>query len=132
VCQVQLQEFNRLYGRSPTHVDGHQHMHLCSNVVLSDIIPAGIRVRRNFTFWPGEKAWVNRMYRSSIDRLLARKHRLVDHFFSLATCLRMNQVGRVFDLAKRASVELMTHPIAAAEHEYLVSGENRQREFASA
>src|SRR4030081_2118775 len=52
---AQAEEFIRLYGGSPSHIDGHHHMHLCANLVFSAIIPAGTKVRRNFCFWPGEK-----------------------------------------------------------------------------
>ena len=45
-------------------------MHLCANLLLSDMIPAGIKMRRNFSFWPGEKSWLNRAYRALIDRWL--------------------------------------------------------------
>ncbi|HSS97246.1 MAG TPA: ChbG/HpnK family deacetylase, partial [Terriglobales bacterium] len=65
--RAQWDEFLRLYGKPPAHVDGHHHMHLCANVLFSRLIPDGIRVRRNFSFWPGEKSWLNRFYRQAID-----------------------------------------------------------------
>ncbi len=37
--QAQLEEFQRLYGRAPSHFDGHQHMHLCTNMLLNRVIP---------------------------------------------------------------------------------------------
>src|SRR5690349_2469042 len=30
--EAQVNEFTRLYGRAPSHIDGHHHMHLCTNV----------------------------------------------------------------------------------------------------
>src|SRR5262249_23162474 len=63
VFQAQWSEFFRLYSRTPSHLDGHHHMHLASNVLLEGIIPAGTKVRKSFSFWPGEKSVVNRLYR---------------------------------------------------------------------
>ena len=121
--QAQAMEFMRLFGRPPSHIDGHHHMHLCANVLLSDIIPAGVKMRRNFSFWPGEKSFLNRAYRSFVDRWLARRYGLPDYFFDLTQCIRENKFGRVAALAKTSSVELMTHPIDQAELEYLMSDE---------
>jgi predicted glycoside hydrolase/deacetylase ChbG (UPF0249 family) len=121
VVDGQVEEFTRLYGKPPTHVDGHQHQHLCANVVFDGIIPRGRRVRRNFSFWPGEKSGLNRWYRRRIDGMLARDYSLVDYFFSLETCLGNGQLSRVFALAETSTVELMTHPVNASEFEYLMS-----------
>lgn len=119
----QWDEFVRLYGKTPAHIDGHHHMHLCANVLLSRLLPSGIRVRRNFSFWPGEKSWLNRTYRHAIDRRLSSDHVLTDYFFDLTTCLEQKRVDRVVRLARSNSVELMTHPIARRETEYLLSDE---------
>jgi hypothetical protein len=98
-------------------------MHLCANVLLSNVIPAGMKMRRNFSFWPGEKSLLNRTYRSFVDRWLDRRYRLADYFFDLTQCVRENKLDRVAALAKASSVELMTHPIVNAESEYLMSDE---------
>src|SRR6266536_3662802 len=50
-CKAQVDEFARLFGKTPSHIDGHHHMHLSANMLLSDLIPAGMKVRRNFSFW---------------------------------------------------------------------------------
>lgn len=123
VVEAQIQEFARLYGRQPSHIDGHQHQHLCANVLIDRIIPAPQRVRRSFSFWPGEKSVLNRAYREFVDRSLARSYLLADFFFSLEQCLRTDQMSRVFQLAETATVELMTHPLHAAEYKYLMSEE---------
>jgi len=117
----QLDEFTRLYGGVPSHVDGHQHMHLCLNVLIDEIIPEGARVRRSFSFAKGEKGFLNRTYRSWIDRRLARKYFLTDYFFGLSSCLKNGAMARVAELAKRSIVELMTHAGVANEYSYLMS-----------
>lgn len=122
-CEAQMEEFTRLFGRGPSRIDGHHHMHLCANVLMSNLIPAGVRVRRNFSFWPGEKSWLNRKYRILVDRWLARKYQLTDYFFDLTQCIQDNKLDRVVALARSSNVELMTHPIVRTEADYLLSNE---------
>ena len=121
VFQSQFDEFVRLYGKQPSHVDGHQHRHLCANVLLGNVIPNGAKVRRNFSFSPGDKSLLNRACRSLMDRCLARRYRLTDHFFSLGQCLKANRMPRVVETARTGNVELMTHPIHAEEKNWLLS-----------
>jgi len=121
VYQAQVEEFQRLYGKPPTHVDGHHHQHLCANMLLDGIVQPGQKVRRSFSFWPGEKSLLNRMYRRLVDRWLARRYRLTDYFFSLERCLKAKQLDRVAGLAKVAKVEMMTHPEKFAEYDFLMS-----------
>lgn len=66
--RAQADEFARLFdGASPSHVDGHHHMHLCTNLLLSRLVPANTRMRRNFSFWPADKGWPNRLYHQNIN-----------------------------------------------------------------
>ncbi len=121
--EAQVEEFTRLFGKPPSHIDGHHHMHLCANLLLSNLIPAGMKIRRNFSFWPGEKSWFNRAYRALVDRWLARRYPLTDYFFDLTQCIQEKKLDRVAALARSSNVELMTHPIVRAEAEYLLSDE---------
>lgn len=123
VVRKQLDEFNRLYGEPPARIDGHHHMHQCANVILAKLLPAGTVVRRNFSFQPGEKSWANRTYRNIVDRMLARRHRLTDHFFSLAPVEITNRLERIFSLAQESIVEVETHPINLPEYRFLSRGE---------
>ena len=116
----QFEEYLRLYKKPPTHIDGHQHMHLCSNVRIAGLIPAGLKVRRNFSFERDEKSYLNRMYRKLSDRSLKRKYRITDYFFSLGRCLITGKVSLVADLARTSSVELMTHPNILEERRFLL------------
>ena len=121
--EAQAAEFVSLYGRPPSHIDGHHHMHLCANMLLSKVIPTGMKMRRNFSFWPGEKSLLNRTYRGFVDRWLARRYELPDYFFDLTQCMRENKLNRVVALTKSSNVEIMTHPIVQAEAEFLMSDE---------
>ena len=123
VYQAQVDEYHRLYGSAPSHINGHRHMHLCMNMLLDGIIPQHERIRRNFFFWPGERSILNRTYRQLVDRMLARRYRMTNYFFALSQCLEGDRLMRVADLAREATVELMTHPAKEDEYAYLMGEE---------
>jgi hypothetical protein len=123
VVSAQLDEFHRLYGGAPDRIDGHHHMHICANVLWGELMPEGTLVRRNFSFLPGEKSCVNRFYRKSVDRLLKRRHRLVDYLFSLEPVGHPDRLQRIVSLARHAVVELETHPVNLDEYRFLTSSE---------
>jgi predicted glycoside hydrolase/deacetylase ChbG (UPF0249 family) len=121
VFLAQYDEFLRLYGKPPTHFDGHRHMHLCVNMLVAAPIPRGQKVRRSFSFERGEKSFGNRMYRALIDRWLLSRYRATDYFFSLFEQLTEKRFARVCSLALKANVEVMTHPVVQAEQDFLKS-----------
>lgn len=123
VVKAQLDEFRRLYGKEAERVDGHHHMHLCANVLFQRLLPSGALVRRNFTVQPGEKSLWNRYYRLSVDRMLSRRHRLVDFFSSLAPLVPQGRLQQIFSLARQFVVEVETHPIRPEEYRFLEGGE---------
>jgi predicted glycoside hydrolase/deacetylase ChbG (UPF0249 family) len=108
--QEQLGEFIRLYGRKPSHINGHHHLHLCTNMLMDRVIDKGEKVRRSFSFLPGEKNIFNRAYRHLVDRHLAVNFRVTDYFFDLPGQYKKDRLKRVSQLAKSVIVELMTHP----------------------
>lgn len=126
IFQAQHDEFSRLYGKSPSHLDGHQHMHLATNMLVDGILPAGTKVRRSFSFCAGEKSFFNRSYRKLIDHHLARRHRVTDFFFALSQHMPPHGLQRVIKAARVGDVELMTHPEVKAEYDYLLSDDYAQ------
>lgn len=120
---AQIDEFRRLYGSEPERLDGHHHGHLCANVLLAGLLPSGTFVRRNFSFQRGEKSFGNRLYRQAVDRVLARRHRLADFFFSLPPLEPPSRLKRIFSLARQFVVEVETHPINPEEYQFLAGGE---------
>ena len=119
----QYAEFLRLYRRPPSHLDGHQHLHLATNMLFQGILPAGTKVRRSFSFQPGEKGAFNRWYRDRIDRHLARHHRLTDYFFALSHNFTIERVQRIVAISRESNVEFMTHPEIPADYHFLMSPE---------
>jgi predicted glycoside hydrolase/deacetylase ChbG (UPF0249 family) len=122
VFQAQWDEFCRLYGAAPQRLDGHHHMHLCMNMLVSGKIPIGIRIRRNFTFYRGEKDPVNRFYRYLVDRWLKSKFLCTDSFFSMKPIDR-EKLKKWVLLSKSSDVEIMVHPGVENEYEFLLSSE---------
>jgi hypothetical protein len=121
VYQSQHDEFCRLYGKPPSHLDGHQHMHLATNMLVDGVLPPGAIVRRSFSFAPGQKGWFNRTYRRCVDLCLARRFRLADYFYALSKHLPLTSNSRPIVAAQGANVELMTHAIKADEYACLMS-----------
>lgn len=118
----QLDEYRRIYGKDPSRVDGHLHMHLSANVLLQGLLPPRAVVRRNFWFEPGEKSVWNRYYRSMVDYYVRRKHRLADFFFSIAPLQPKSRLQKIYSLARDHVVEIETHPVHADEYHYLAKG----------
>ena len=123
VVKAQLDEFDRLYGAGPDRIDGHHHMHLCTNVVIQGLMPSGTVVRRNFSFQPGEKGLVNRLYRRLVDGMLHRRHELVDFMFTLPPLEPADRLQRIFSLARQFAVEVEAHPVNPEEYQFLIGGE---------
>lgn len=122
VVKEQLEEYERLYGAAAHRVDGHQHMHLCANVIFQKLLPVGTIVRRNFTFEPGEKGYFNWLYRRWQDRWLARNHRMADYFFDLQP-LEPKRLQRILKLADHHNVEVEAHVIFDDQYQFLVDGD---------
>lgn len=120
IFRAQWDEFYTIYGEEPQRLDGHQHMHLSMNMLASGGFPRGIRIRRNFTFAPGEKDPLNRLYRYLVDRWLISKFKCTDYFFSINP-IEQKRVKRIASLAKSSDVELMVHPGVESEYRYLLS-----------
>ena len=116
---AQLEEFRRLYGREPSHIDGHHHAHLSANVLFGCLLPADFIVRRHFTFFAGEKSWLNRTYRGLCNRILGIRCRMLDGFYDLTQHMHTPKMQRLAGLANAGVVELMVHPAEENEFSYL-------------
>jgi predicted glycoside hydrolase/deacetylase ChbG (UPF0249 family) len=127
VVASQVEEFARLYGATPARIDGHHHMHLCANVLWARLLPEGTIARRNFSFLPGEKSWMNRWYRKRIDRVLAKRHKLASYFYALPPIDVPGRLEGIFGLATRSVVEVETHPVNQVEYHFLMMDEPFRR-----
>jgi predicted glycoside hydrolase/deacetylase ChbG (UPF0249 family) len=117
----QQEEFIRLYGRHPDFYNGHHHMHLCANVLLTRMIPKGARVRRTFNFDQGEKNSFNRLYRHILDIFVSRRFISTDCFFSITPVQNHERLLNIFKRAAKGNVEIEVHPENREEIEFLLS-----------
>ena len=122
VYNAQWNEYLRLIGEEPKRLDGHHHMHLCMNMLVSGNYHRGIKIRRNFSFKPGEKDPFNRFYRYLVDRWLKLRYQCMDYFFSLAP-IDQKRLKRIIVLSTTCDVELMVHPGVQKEFQFLNSDE---------
>lgn len=98
-------------------------MHLCANVLFGGLLSPGTIIRRNFFFQAAEKSLSNRLFRRFVDRMLARRHRLTDFFFSLPPLDPPDRLQRIFSMARRSVIEVETHPVNPQEYRFLTEGE---------
>jgi len=117
----QLIEFIRLYGKPPTHFDGHRHFHLSLAMLLAAPISKGQKMRRTFSFTVREKGLVNWLYRRCLDRWVVGRYRTTDYFFALSQRKPAARFAQVAQLARVANVELMTHPVVPEERVILLN-----------
>lgn len=123
VYKAQCEEFERLYNKPPSHINGHHHMHLCANILFDRIIPYGTKVRRNVYFFPEETNIFNRTYRRIIDAWLIRHYTCVDFLFSMIPVNQPERLRFIVQMAKSSNVELMFHPEINDEYNYLFGEE---------
>jgi predicted glycoside hydrolase/deacetylase ChbG (UPF0249 family) len=121
VFQSQQEEFMRLYDRFPDHYSGHHHMHLCTNVLASKMLPSRARVRRTFTFGPGEKNPLNRLYRFILDIYVSNRFISTDCFFSIESVQNNERLRGIVNRAIKENVEIEVHPENTEEIEFLLS-----------
>lgn len=109
----QLARFHALYGHPPTHVDGHQHMHLVPNALLARALRSVRRCRPPVNRTPRESAGYKRATRAAWRRLVRLRFLTTDSCFSIRA-LNPSLGGSRSDgelaLARGHSVEVMVHP----------------------
>lgn len=125
VVADQWERFGDLYGRHPTHVDGHHHSHMAANVLLSPSIPRGTAVRNALSgAQPPNPATA--LLRALRRRLVLSRYRTTEYFFSIETAwpgLSGPPPDEVLGLSRRTSVELMVHPAFPREYAPLQSAD---------
>jgi len=104
----QLDAFERLYNRSPTHLDGHQHVHLRAAVIAA--LPEHLPVRGGLLV--GGSAGPRRLAASLRARYLQARH---GGPLQLLPCellvgLGAAQLERRLGVARTDAVEVMVHP----------------------
>jgi chitin disaccharide deacetylase len=117
----QFRRFHELYGRAPTHLDGHHHCHLAANVLFSPAVPHGTKIR-NALSEAEHRGPLTMALRAARARLLSRRFVTTDYLFSVRSVWPpFSGVSRRLELAQTASVEIMVHPAFPDEYPELTS-----------
>jgi predicted glycoside hydrolase/deacetylase ChbG (UPF0249 family) len=118
----QLECFRRLYGREPTHVDGHNHVHLNPAVLFA--LPGHLHVR-TATHPPAPRTPIDlaRLVRHAAIRARFGSTNYVFDVRAVHPRLGGSDLGRCLALARERSLELITHPAHAPQAELLRSPE---------
>jgi predicted glycoside hydrolase/deacetylase ChbG (UPF0249 family) len=114
----QLRRFEDLYGRPPTHVDGHNHVHSCPNVALASPLRAVDKMRNALWSWPGTRSSMG-LVRAVRRAATYRRKLTTRYFFDVWELFRdRDEVPMAERLAPalETSVEVMAHP--GFEHEW--------------
>jgi predicted glycoside hydrolase/deacetylase ChbG (UPF0249 family) len=109
----QLTRFEQLYGRAPTHVDGHHHMHLAFNALFARALGRVHKCRRPVNRTATESAAVKRAARASVDRLVRVRFATTDWCMSIRPLhpgLAGAGIGQELGRAGHGSLELVVHP----------------------
>lgn len=106
----QLERFRALYGREPTHVDGHNHVQVCPNVITARAL-AGEKMRDALWSYPSTRSAMG-VARALRRGLTARGHRTTRYFLDVAELHRGSpeELARRVGLSSQTSVEVMCHP----------------------
>jgi predicted glycoside hydrolase/deacetylase ChbG (UPF0249 family) len=126
----QLVRFHELYGRPPTHVDGHQHMHLVPNALLARALGSVRRARAPVNRMSYESRFHKRAARAAWRRLVRLRFLTSDWCFSVRSLdpeLGGAGVEAPLDLARAGSVEVFVHPGYRDELPLLRSAQWRAR-----
>jgi hypothetical protein len=103
----QLVRFRDTFGREPTHVDGHQHVHLSPTVLLS--LPRSLRVR------PGRECdgGIGLPLRRLRTAVLDWRHGTVRRMYAIESLhpeLGGHGLDQALELARVITVEIGVHP----------------------
>ena len=128
VYKYQVEEFYNLFKKEPAHINGHHHMHLCTNMLMHKIIPGNKYVRTTFTFKRRQRNAMNRLYRKFISLYVERNYISTNNFYSLKAIIddyhnRADRLHEIIYLSKNHSIEISVHPEKFDEFRYLMSGE---------
>lgn len=121
----QLAAFEALYGRPPTHVDGHHDVQLSLNVLFARTLPRGSKLRSPHT-WQGSRLVPGGITRAFRHRLVSKLYSSTEYVFELKTDpfrLGDGDPDEGLALANKATVEVVTHPDRMSQRTLLISDE---------
>jgi predicted glycoside hydrolase/deacetylase ChbG (UPF0249 family) len=124
----QRERFEELYGRAPTHIDGHQHVHVCPNVLFARALPPKTKVRRVLDRHASYSSRLSRV-RDARQALLNRRFTCTRWFYDISDVDPRGGPPEAAALLQRSvasPLEVMAHPGFPEERACLVSPEWEQ------
>ncbi|MDR3555864.1 MAG: ChbG/HpnK family deacetylase [Syntrophobacteraceae bacterium] len=115
----QYDEFIKIFMKTPTHVDGHHHIHLCMNIICDNIIPDNMKIRPRLCGSGGEKNICAILYGKLIDYIIHHRYRVIGSVYKLDVSRSDSKLSEIVNRAVIQNVELITHPARLEEYEYL-------------
>lgn len=119
----QLDAFAELYGATPRHGDGHEHIQVCPTVLSTPSLGRLATLRGAHSFSSGQRSLANRAYRGAVNRVLRLRFGST-RFLSLRDLhpgLGGDGLGGLVDGARHEDIEVMVHPAWEDEREILLS-----------
>jgi predicted glycoside hydrolase/deacetylase ChbG (UPF0249 family) len=120
----QCEEFHQAYGREPTHIDSHHHVHVCPDVFLSRALERGARVRQTLSPVPQNGRGLMRLGWRAKHELLARRFVTTARFWHVRELSPGDgavPLAYAAAVSARCPVELVVHPSFPAEQQVLRS-----------
>lgn len=117
----QYEEYFRIYQKTPTHIDGHHHMHLASSVIFSNIITKGLKLRKKFAIDDNRVSFINRLYSYVVNRYLNKHYVCTEYFYGVSHDTNETFLNFIVNKAQTYNVEIMTHPGIFQDYNYLLS-----------
>ncbi len=119
----QLERFDELYGQPPTHLDGHNHVHVSPNVALAAPLKSIGKVRDSLWAWPSARTVggaAQALRRALVSRRFLRTQYFL-HILQLHREMDLDERRERIGLSRGTSVEVMAHPGYPHEQGYLMS-----------
>jgi chitin disaccharide deacetylase len=114
----QFEEFWRLYGREPTHLDSHHHVHVCADVFLSRALSPRARVRQTLSPTPSGRHDLADLARRAKHAVLALRFVTTARFWrarELHSAEGAVPIADAVTFSRNCPVEVMVHPSFHAE-----------------
>jgi chitin disaccharide deacetylase len=116
----QLERFEELYGRPPTHFDGHNYVDTTPNVFFSRALPRGAKMRNSLDRYPLDTG-PGAMAREVRQRLRRSRFRSTRYVLHISDLDLPDDPRLAF--ATTNSIEVICHPDNPPEMEKLMSDE---------
>lgn len=125
----QLDGFRTLYGREPTHIDGHNHVHMSPTVLLALPRATPVRTGESGLAGAGSGGSAAEHVRRARHRFIAHRHLTTARFYAinrLGDRPTASDMHALLAAAGRHSVEIMTHPDRDGDYRLLMSDQWRE------